>query len=149
MQVLVKNGTVESYPYSIGNLRKDNPQISFPKNPSPELMAQWNVYHVEPVGAPSTDYTQNLKEGHPVYDGGWKQTWIVTQATAGEIAERTQSMADGVRSGRDDLLLKSDWTQVSDAPVDKAAWAEYRQSLRNIPQQAGFPWTVVWPTQPE
>lgn len=148
MQVLIKNGAVESYPYSIGNLRKDNPQVSFPKNPSPELMAQWDVYPVEPVGAPGTDYTQNLTQGQPVNDGGWKQTWVVTQATEGEIAERTQSMADGVRGGRDDLLVKSDWTQVADAPVDKTAWAAYRQALRDITAQPGFPWDVQWPVAP-
>jgi hypothetical protein len=148
MQVLIKNGVVESYPYSIGNLRKDNPNVSFPKNPSPELMAQWGVYPVQSVGAPGTDHTQNLKEGQPVNDGGWKQTWIVTQATEGEIAERTQSMADGVRGGRDDLLVKSDWTQVADAPVDKAAWATYRQALRDITTQPGFPWDVQWPVAP-
>ena len=148
MQVLIKNGVVESYPYSIGNLRKDNPNVSFPKNPSAELMAQWDVYPVQSVGAPGTDHTQNLKEGQPVNDGGWKQTWIVTQATEGEIAERIQSMADGVRSGRDDLLVKSDWTQVADAPVDKAAWATYRQALRDITTQPGFPWDVQWPVAP-
>lgn len=148
MQVLIKNGTVETYPYSIGNLRKDNPNVSFPKNPSAALMAEWNVYPVESVGAPSTDHTQNVKQGDPVYDNGWKQTWIVTQATEGEIAERTQSQADGVRGGRDDLLVKSDWTQVADAPVDKAAWATYRQELRDITEQEGFPWTVQWPLVP-
>lgn len=148
MQVLIKNGTVETYPYSIGNLRKDNPNVSFPKNPSAALMAEWNVYPVESVGAPSTDHTQNVKQGDPVYDNGWKQTWIVTQATEGEIAERTQSQADGVRGGRDDLLVKSDWTQVADAPVDKAAWAAYRQSLRDITTQPGFPWDVQWPVAP-
>lgn len=148
MQVLIKNGAVESYPYSIGNLRKDNPHVSFPKNPSPELMAQWNVYPVEPVGAPSTDYTQNLKEGQPVYDGGWKQTWIVTQATAGEIAERIQAKADSARAERDNLLSETDWTQVADAPVNKAAWATYRQALRDIPQQTGFPTSINWPVKP-
>jgi len=54
-----------------------------------------------------------------------------------------------VRAQRDRLLTASDWTQVADAPVDQAAWATYRQALRDIPQQAGFPATVVWPTQPE
>ena len=148
MQVLIKNGAVESYPYSIGNLRKDNQQVSFPKNPSPELMAQWNVYPVEPVGAPSVDHTQNLKEGQPVYDGGWKQTWIVTQATDAEVAERIQAKADSARAERDNLLSETDWTQVADAPVNKAAWATYRQALRDIPQQAGFPTSINWPVKP-
>jgi hypothetical protein len=53
------------------------------------------------------------------------------------------------RKRRNKLLSASDWTQVADAPVDKAAWATYRQELRDISAQAGFPATVVWPTQPE
>jgi hypothetical protein len=52
------------------------------------------------------------------------------------------------RKRRNKLLSSSDWTQVADAPVDKAAWATYRQELRDISAQAGFPATVVWPTQP-
>jgi hypothetical protein len=57
--------------------------------------------------------------------------------------------ATNARTRRNILLTQSDWTQVDDAPVDKAAWATYRQALRDIPQQEGFPATVVWPTQPE
>jgi hypothetical protein len=53
------------------------------------------------------------------------------------------------RNKRDLLLSQSDWTQVADAPVDKIAWATYRQELRDISAQTGFPWTIVWPTQPE
>ena len=55
---------------------------------------------------------------------------------------------EAVRKIRDDLLSKSDWTQVADAPVDQAAWAEYRQKLRDVPQQAGFPAEVDWPAKP-
>jgi hypothetical protein len=53
------------------------------------------------------------------------------------------------RKRRNKLLSASDWTQVADAPVDKASWATYRQELRDISAQEGFPWTIVWPTQPE
>jgi len=53
-----------------------------------------------------------------------------------------------VRSQRDALLSQSDWTQVPDAPVDQSAWAEYRQALRDLPQQAGFPTEITWPTKP-
>jgi hypothetical protein len=53
-----------------------------------------------------------------------------------------------VREKRNKLLSASDWTQVIDAPVDQAAWATYRQALRDIPQQAGFPITIVWPVKP-
>lgn len=54
-----------------------------------------------------------------------------------------------IRLKRKTLLTASDWTQVLDAPVDQAAWATYRQALRDIPQQAGFPLSIVWPSQPE
>lgn len=53
-----------------------------------------------------------------------------------------------IRAKRNKLLAESDWTQVADAPVDKAAWATYRQALRDITEQGGFPNTVTWPTQP-
>jgi hypothetical protein len=58
-------------------------------------------------------------------------------------------LAAETRAKRDNLLTASDWTQVADAPVDQAAWAIYRQALRDIPAQEGFPASVVWPTPPE
>lgn len=61
-----------------------------------------------------------------------------------EVAIKSEDM----RSIRDGLLFQSDWTQVADAPVDQAAWAEYRQKLRDVPQQAGFPAEVDWPAKP-
>jgi len=53
-----------------------------------------------------------------------------------------------VRDERNRLLSESDWTQLADAPVDGAIWASYRQSLRDLPQQEGFPWSVEWPSLP-
>jgi hypothetical protein len=52
-----------------------------------------------------------------------------------------------VRAGRNKLLAQCDWTQLSDAPVDAAAWAAYRQELRDITTQAD-PFDIVWPTLP-
>lgn len=49
---------------------------------------------------------------------------------------------------RNDLLLSSDWTQLPDVNVDKSAWAVYRQELRDITEQAGFPITIEWPIAP-
>jgi len=60
----------------------------------------------------------------------------------------TSAAAAGIRVERDSLLTASDWTQVDDAPVDKAAWATYRQELRDIIAQEGFPTTIVWPEKP-
>ena len=56
-----------------------------------------------------------------------------------------------IRTERDAKLTESDWTQVADAPVDQAAWATYRQALRDIPTHANFPnlTKTDWPTKPE
>lgn len=52
-----------------------------------------------------------------------------------------------IREQRNQKLKDTDWTQVADAPVDQAAWAAYRQALRDVPQQTGFPWEVQWPVE--
>ena len=57
---------------------------------------------------------------------------------------------DEVRTQRDALLAASDWAVLPDAPVaDAQAWKDYRQALRDVPQQAGFPTDINWPTKPE
>ncbi len=53
------------------------------------------------------------------------------------------------RQERNTLLAASDWTQVADAPVDKAAWATYRQELRDVTNQEAFPSEVTWPVAPQ
>ena len=53
-----------------------------------------------------------------------------------------------VRAERDRLLTDCDWTQVADAPVDAAAWADYRQQLRDLPQNYILPDDVEWPEEP-
>ena len=56
--------------------------------------------------------------------------------------------AESVRSDRDELLTKTDWLALSDTTMS-AAWATYRQELRDIPEQAGFPNSITWPDEPE
>ena len=151
MYVKVSNGVVETYPYSIGQLRKDNPTISFPKSPDNALLARWGVFPVQPQNPPAFNQaTQNCNRVNPTLQNGvWVETWSVTAASADEVNRRNQEMSAQVRAQRDSLLAQSDWTQVADAPVDKTAWATYRQGLRDITAQAGFPWSVTWPTKPE
>lgn len=79
----------------------------------------------------------------PVGDFKWDGSeWV-------EQPPDLDALAKSARAKRDRLLARSDWTQVADAPVDQQAWAAYRQSLRDITQQAGFPNDVTWPTHPE
>lgn len=78
-----------------------------------------------------------------------KQT--IRPYTASEIAAlrpSTEKLMADIRTMRNKLLSESDWTQVLDAPVDQVLWATYRQELRDVTQQTGFPEGVVWPTAP-
>lgn len=152
MYVKAINGVVEKYPYSIGDLRKDNPQTSFPKNPSNELLAGWNVFPVNSVSYPDHDHTKNVTEANPVLqDGNWTQTWIVTNATQEEINRRTADRATTIRAERDGKLQETDWLVIKAYETNTnipAEWEIYRQALRDVPSQPGFPWNVTWPVKP-
>ena len=55
--------------------------------------------------------------------------------------------AEAVRSKRNLLLAATDFYALADNTLTPAM-AEYRQALKDIPQQAGFPNTITWPTEP-
>jgi hypothetical protein len=74
-------------------------------------------------------------------------TRVVVPWTQDEIDAETDGQAAQVRSERNAKLAASDWTQLADSTADKAAWATYRQALRDVTEQSG-PWTIEWPTQP-
>lgn len=148
MYVKINNGSVEKYPYTIRDLYKDNPNTSFPAEIPNERLADWDVFPVEFTTKPEADHTKNVVESTPINNNGWKQVWVVTDATAEEVAERTNNQAKEIRQKRTLLLAECDWTQLPDAPVDKTAWTIYRQALRDITNQPEFPWNVTWPTKP-
>ena len=153
MYVLAPNQTVETFPYSIGDLRRDNPNTSYPRNPSDAVLASWNVFPVTDKPTPAYNpATQNCNQVNPtLIDGKWVMTWAVTPATPEQIAERTSAKESEVRQQRNQLLSACDWTQLADSPLDpdgKGAWALYRETLRMVPQQTGFPWEINWPPKP-
>ena len=150
MHVLVSNGNVENYPYTIGNLRRDNPNTSFPKKPSDELLENFGMFRVTKVDLPSYDHTKNITEGTPVLaDGVWTQVWNVTDATAEEIAERTEAQAESVRTQRDSKLAETDFYGLSDVTMT-AEMTTYRQALRDITDHENFPYLedADWPVKP-
>jgi hypothetical protein len=152
MAYVKTQGSQTTYPYSIGQLRKDNPNTSFPKSIPDATLTAYGVYSVTVLDAPSYDAeTQRIEQDAQPTDnnGQWELRWTVTDITAEELAVKAAAMLINVRMQRNILLTASDWTQVADAPVDKAAWATYRQALRDITAQAGFPNDVTWPIKPE
>lgn len=65
------------------------------------------------------------------------------------VADRIGAAASTVRAARAAMLAKSDWTQGKDIPDSiSGPWALYRQALRDITAQTGFPESVVWPVSP-
>jgi hypothetical protein len=71
------------------------------------------------------------------------------QARVSEYAANSNSReAAKIRETRNDKLKESDWTQIADSTADKTAWATYRQALRDVPTQSGFPFEVTWPDVP-
>jgi len=143
MYILVNNGVAASY--SITQLKKDNPNTSFPKEPTEELLATYGVYIC--TNEPQPDYDESIERlilGDPVLvDGSWVRKWTTVPIPEEELAL-------SVRNERDRLLTESDWTQVSDSPLfQDSAWLSYRTELRDITDQDGFPYSVVWPVIPQ
>ena len=72
---------------------------------------------------------------------------VTDQDVADTQYETTESKEARVREMRDDFLAKTDWWATSDRTMTQAE-IDYRQALRDVPQQTGFPENVTWPTKP-
>ena len=117
---------------------------------TPEII---NTFDSDPVfegpQAQPTKYQTAFADGVEQIDGKWYTKYSVADMDAEGIAAVDAQQAKSVREDRNKHLSDSDWTQLADAPVNSALWATYRQALRDVTAQAGFPWEVTWPTQPE
>lgn len=136
--------------YTISSLKRDNPNVSFPRDIPDELLAEFNVFPAVEKAPPAYDKrTQYINKKAPEVENG---VWCVGFEVLGKAPENIEfydmEKAAEVRIERNRRLDKTDWTQVADAPVDQAAWATYRQALRDIPDQEGFPNTMDWPVEP-
>ena len=89
MYLKLNNGLIEKYPYTIGELRKDNPQVSFPSQIPNETLVEYGVFPVEAVAMPTVGFDKNVTQGEPKNFGGtWTQSWDVTDATYEEHLAR-------------------------------------------------------------
>lgn len=78
----------------------------------------------------------------------WVRDGKLTDIAPTDEMTEVEKLADAARVKRNRLLKFSDWTQVPDAPVNQQDWATYRQALRDITLQDGFPENINWPTEP-
>lgn len=114
-------------------------------------MAEFGMVLVTEVPAPEFDPMTHFAEWGPVpvlQEGSWVLLPTVREYSEAQIAERDAAKAAEVRSQRDKLLAETDWMALSDV-VMSPEMATYRQALRDISDQVGFPHAVEWPTKPE
>jgi hypothetical protein len=116
---------------------------------TPEVLAELGASVVlEGAQASPTRYQTAYRDGVEEIDGKWYTKYSVADMDDEAKTAKDTEQAKSVRTTRDEKLKDSDWTQVADAPVDKTVWATYRQELRDLTKQSGFPWEVTYPTQP-
>ena len=150
--VKTTNGTVDTYPYNVGQLRRDNPNTSFPKRIPDDMLAEWGVYPVAFADMPSIDdRTQKVEqEQQPsLVNGSWAVGWTVSSKTAEEVQQHDDNAARSTRSQRDFLLAETDYLALSDTTLT-TEMATYRQALRDISSHVNFPYLQEgdWPVKP-
>ena len=129
-------------PYSVWSLKADHPDVSFPDQMSDDVLAAWSVYPCVEGPVPSIgECEQAIRTDITLVNGVWtqnfsKERWPLDQAQ------------QYIRGKRNSLLSETDWMALSDVTMS-AEWATYRQGLRDITSQIGFPYEVIWPVKPE
>lgn len=107
-----------------------------------------NVYYGQVnIATQYHDVQQNIPVNIPAMPQGF---WLFNYDTKQWVQDASQATLN-VLYKREELLYKSDWTQIPNGPLTLAqqeAWATYRQELRDIPAQSGYPFNVIWPTPP-
>jgi hypothetical protein len=147
MFVKTTNGQPSKYPYTLGELRRENAHTSFPKVIPEVTLSQYGVYRVEPAQAPYFDNkTHRIADSVESIDGLWTQRWAVTRLPEDRASAN-------VRKHRDNLLSKTDWVVIMHTEQGAsipAVWETYRQALRDITDHENFPNLddADWPAKP-
>ena len=138
---LVKDGAVTGYPYSVSQLRRDNPQTSFPSSPSEALLAEFGVVSVAETPRPDCDpLTQDVVEGTPVnVDGKWQRVWNVVDVGKEEVEARKARELDLVRSYRAEAYRNEADPIFFKAQRGEADMAEWQAKVQEIRDRYPYP----------
>jgi len=143
------------------------PNTGFPAQLTADIINDFggDVVLEGPQASGGDRYQYSQRQGVEQVDGKWFTKYVlgpvftdtttedgtVTTAAQHEAAYKAgkdAEQAKAVREDRNRRLAETDWTQLADAPVNAQAWATYRQALRDVTAQAGFPWDIAWPEKP-
>jgi len=143
MYVKINNQTVEKYPYSIGNLRKDNPQTSFPKTPTDSLLESYDVFKVVYLEKPVYDLdTQKLvqDEQPSLIDGVWTIGYTIVNLTQEEIDNNitllTKKYMDAIQNHLDTTVQERNY----DGILSLCTYATSPNTTFALEGQAGVNW---------
>ena len=131
--------------------RADNKNTSFPEVLTTEIITDFGYDPVleGPQATTVPPYQYSQRDGVVKVGTQWFTKYVAITPDDDGKARMDAAQAQVVRSTRNKRLSDCDWTQLADAPGQtRSAWVQYRQDLRNIPQQSGFPWEITWPTEP-
>jgi hypothetical protein len=149
MLAKISNGIVIKYPYTIRMLRAEHPNISFPADINKIPLEKYNLVRYRTEPKPSEDHTKVFSKGLVNENGEWIEKWYSRDASSAEIEETNAIKSTEIRNIRNILLSETDWTQGKDIPSNiSEPYSIYRQSLRDISTQPGFPWDIQWPEKP-
>lgn len=108
-----------------------------------------NVYYgMVKIGVQYHDVEKNIPVDIPEMPEGF---WLFDYDTKQWVGDTSQATLT-VLYKREELLYKSDWTQLPNSPLtaeQRTAWEVYRQALRDVTDQEGYPLNVIWPTPPQ
>jgi len=158
MYAEIKNGVVVTFPYDYDTLCQKNPYTKFAQTDWLLMYAGTEanldgheLVRVTETDAPTFDkQTQKaIKDSNPILvNNVWTLGWSIQNLAPEEQSAKSAEQAKSVRATRDQKLAETDWSQGKDiADSVSAKYTTYRQALRDVPAQSGFPWTVQWPTQ--
>ena len=161
MQVRIRSTGAVMYE---SEFRALHPNTSMPQQLSEELLNDFGA-DVVFEGAQATGgtvYQYSQAQGVEQIDGKWYTKYVLgpiftdgettaAQQQAAYQAAKDADQAKSVRATRDSKLAESDWRVIKAAETSTtldSAWATYRQALRDVTSQSGFPWTITWPDAP-
>jgi hypothetical protein len=137
---------------SQGEVRSLYPNTSFPSQWTSALVEELGLDPVFETPTPTTTiYQTAYKDGVEQVDGKWVWKWSVSEMDDEAKAAKDAEAAKNVRSSRDAKLAECDWVVIKSVETGVALaadWAAYRQALRDLPTQAGFPHNITWPSKP-
>lgn len=132
--------------YSVDQLRIDNQHVSFPRQIDDYLLESYSVYPYTRSTPPTYDYlSQRLIDGEfEQSDGNWVLPYLVENLEQDNAEKNIKAKRDGLLNSTDWLVIK--YTEMGESLPQE--WSAYRQALRDVTSQSGFPYDVEWPTKP-